>query len=265
MLCSRCVYFCACCLDHSDVIDRSSNKRTNEKTLTRPHLAKDKESGTHFSDLSVPASCATSPNMWQRQCSSFFPTSLHSSLSELRPRTFIVRARSDDSGTEAGVGRQGVPWLYCRFPSSKVGSGLAPTNLSKEESVKHLIPTPQSLKTLSAKLHAGGQALRTGSRALNAARVRISTYLGLHGVLRDFSPITISRCGILAFTNLVSRIRHNYFLINFLLCCITVSRCQQSALWISPVISDGSHRLKPWSWVRFLRDCGVEATGEKGP
>lgn len=96
MLCSRCVYFCACCLDHSDVIDRSSNKRTNEKTLTRPHLAKDKESGTHFSDLSVPASCATSPNMWQRQCSSFFPTSLHSSLSELRPRTFIIRARSDD-------------------------------------------------------------------------------------------------------------------------------------------------------------------------
>lgn len=43
--------------------------------------------------------------------------------------------------------------------------------------MKHLIPTPQSLKTLSAKLHAGGQALRTGSRALNAARVRISTYL----------------------------------------------------------------------------------------
>jgi hypothetical protein len=61
--------------------------------------------------------------------------------------------------------------------------------------------------------------------------------------LEGFSPITISRCGILASSNLVSRIRNGDFLIYFYYAGALWQVSTVEPLWICPVISDGWHRL----------------------
>lgn len=58
-----------------------------------------------------------------------------------------------------------------------------------------------------------------------------------------FGIITISLCGILACSNLVARIRIDFFLYLFLLCRCTVAGWQLSLLWISAVISCDFKRL----------------------